>query len=142
MERGQFSNAVDICRTAGWNAPGAFATASSAALWREDRRNALREKQVRALRDSSRDPTGRRDPTLILRLRYQGSADRWAIGIYKASSGQYSESELPGSFGPATGTPEQGLDDTFILDAGPQQGTDRAHRDTGTRHTEKCESRV
>ena len=51
---------------------------------------------------------GHREPTPILRLRYQASADRWAIGIYKASSGQYSETELPGSFGPATGTPEQG----------------------------------
>lgn len=61
---------------------------------------------------------GRRQPTPILRLRYQGSADRWAIGIYKASSGQYSECDLPGSFGPATGTPEQGIDDTFILYAG------------------------
>jgi hypothetical protein len=61
-------------------------------------------------------------PTPILRLRYQGSADRWAIGIYKASTGQYSESELPSSFGPATGTPEQGIDDTFILYAGPRTG--------------------
>src|SRR5947208_2623088 len=51
---------------------------------------------------------GHRDPTPILRLRYQGSEDRWAIAIYKASTGQYSESELPGSFGLATGTPEQG----------------------------------
>ena len=58
---------------------------------------------------------GRSEPTPILRLRYQGSADNWAIGIYKASAGQYTESELPGSFGPATGTPEQGIDDTFIL---------------------------
>ena len=63
---------------------------------------------------------GYREPAPILRLRYQGSADRWAIGIYRASSGQYSESELPGSFGPATGTPEQGIDDTFILYAGPR----------------------
>jgi hypothetical protein len=65
---------------------------------------------------------GHRDPTPILRLRYQGSADHWAIGIYKASTGQYSESELPGSFGPAAGTPEQGIDDTFILYAGPGTG--------------------
>jgi hypothetical protein len=63
---------------------------------------------------------GHREPTPILRLRYQGSADRWAIGIYKASTGQYSESGLPASFGPATGTPEQGIDDTFILYAGPR----------------------
>ena len=63
---------------------------------------------------------GHREPTPILRLRYQGSPDEWAIGIYKASTGQYSETELPGSFGPATGTPEQGIDETFILYAGPR----------------------
>ena len=62
---------------------------------------------------------GHREPTPILRLRYQGSADRWAIGIYLASSGQYTESELPASFGPKTGTPEEGVDDTFILYADP-----------------------
>ena len=43
---------------------------------------------------------GHREPTPILRLRYQGSPDRWAIGIYLASSGQHTESELPASFGP------------------------------------------
>ena len=63
---------------------------------------------------------GHREPTPILRLRYQGSADRWAIGIYLASTGQYTESELPASFGPTTDTPEQGADDTFILYAGPK----------------------
>jgi hypothetical protein len=62
---------------------------------------------------------GHREPTPILRLRYQGTADQWGIAIYKASTGQYSETELPGSFGPATGTPEEGIDDTFILYAGP-----------------------
>ena len=56
---------------------------------------------------------GHREPTPILRLRYQGSAGRWATGIYLASTGQYTESELPATFGPATGTPEQGVDDTF-----------------------------
>ena len=61
-------------------------------------------------------------PTPILRLRWQGSADEWAIGIYKASTGQYSENDLPGSFGPAIGTPEQGIDETFILYAGPGTG--------------------
>ncbi len=45
--------------------------------------------------------TGHREPTPILRLRYQGSADRWAIAIYKPSSGQYAESDLPASCGPA-----------------------------------------
>jgi len=53
----------------------------------------------------------------------KGSADRWAIGIYQASIGQYTESELPGSFGPVTGTPEQGIDNTFILYAGPGTGS-------------------
>ena len=47
---------------------------------------------------------------------------RWAIGIYLASSGQYTESELPASFGPTTGTPEEGVDDTFVLYAGPKSG--------------------
>jgi hypothetical protein len=65
---------------------------------------------------------GRREPTPILRLRYQGSADRWAIGIYLASSGQYTESELPASFGPKTGTPEEGVDETFVLYTGPKSG--------------------
>jgi hypothetical protein len=65
---------------------------------------------------------GEREPAPILRLRYQGSADRWAIGIYLASSDRYTESELPTSFGPKTGTPEEGIDDTFILYAGPQTG--------------------
>jgi hypothetical protein len=58
---------------------------------------------------------GRSGPTPILRLHYQGSADHWAIAIYKDSTGQYTEAEPPGSFGPATGTPEQGIDDTLIL---------------------------
>ena len=43
---------------------------------------------------------GHREPTPILRLRHQGSADCWAIGIYLAISGQYTESEVPTPFGP------------------------------------------
>ena len=62
---------------------------------------------------------GHRQPTPILRLRYQGSIDQWAIGIYLASDERYTEKELPTSFGPKTGTPEQGIDHTFILYAGP-----------------------
>ena len=65
---------------------------------------------------------GYRVPAPILRLRYQGSADQWAIGIYLASSDRYTEFELPTSFGPKTGTPEEGVDDTFILYAGPKTG--------------------
>ena len=65
---------------------------------------------------------GYREPMPILRLRWQGSADQWAIAIYKASTGQYSETELPGAFGGVTGTPEQGIDETFILYAGPPTG--------------------
>jgi hypothetical protein len=64
---------------------------------------------------------GDREPTPILRLRYQGSPDRWAIAIYLASDDRYTESELPTSFGPKTGTPEQGIDHTFILYAGPSR---------------------
>ena len=37
----------------------------------------------------------RSQPSPILRLRYQGSADRWGIGIYRSSSESYTESELP-----------------------------------------------
>ena len=77
---------------------------------------------------------GHREPTPILRLRYQGSADRWAIGIYLASSGQYTESELPASFGGKTGTPEEGVDDTFILYAGPKPATYGPQPAPGPRH--------
>jgi hypothetical protein len=62
---------------------------------------------------------GHRQPMPILRLRYQGSPERWNIGIYLASHERYTESELPTSFGPRTGTPEEGIDHTFILYAGP-----------------------
>ena len=34
---------------------------------------------------------GHREPAPILRLRYLGSADEWANGIYKASTGQYTQ---------------------------------------------------
>jgi hypothetical protein len=62
---------------------------------------------------------GSEEPTSILRLRYQGSADRWAIAIYQASKERYTESELPTSSGSTTGTPEEGIDRTFVLYAGP-----------------------
>jgi hypothetical protein len=55
-------------------------------------------------------------------LRWQGDPGNWAIGIYKASTGQYTESELPASFGGAAGTPEQGIDETFTLYVGPRTG--------------------
>jgi hypothetical protein len=58
-------------------------------------------------------------PSPILRLRYRGSPDRWSIGIYQYSTESYTEAELPTSFGPIDGTPEQGLDATFVLYAGP-----------------------
>jgi hypothetical protein len=38
---------------------------------------------------------GHRQPTPFLRLRWQGSPDEWAIGIYKATTEQYSENEFP-----------------------------------------------
>jgi hypothetical protein len=62
---------------------------------------------------------GSEEPKPILRLRYQGSADRWAIAIYMASKERYTESELPTGSGATTGTPEEGIDHTFILYAGP-----------------------
>jgi hypothetical protein len=62
---------------------------------------------------------GSEEPTPILRLRYQGSADRWAIAIYVASKERYTESELPTRSGVTTGTPEEGIDHTFALYAGP-----------------------
>ena len=62
---------------------------------------------------------GHRQPVPILRLRYRGSIDRWGIGIYLASDECFTESELPMSFGPKTGTPEEGVDHTFDLYAGP-----------------------
>ena len=68
---------------------------------------------------ADRNPVRKTRGCSILRLRYQGSADRWAIGIYLASDQRYTEAELPTSFGPKTGTPEQGIDHTFILYAGP-----------------------
>lgn len=52
-----------------------------------------------------------------------GSADRWDIGIYLASDERYTESELPTSFGPRTGTPEEGIDHTFILYPAPSTDT-------------------
>jgi hypothetical protein len=65
---------------------------------------------------------GRRQPTPFLRLRWQGSPEQWAIGIYKATTETYSENEFPWSFGPLTGTPEQGIDETLELYAGPPTG--------------------
>jgi hypothetical protein len=62
---------------------------------------------------------GEREPFPVLRLRYQGSADRWLIAIYKASSESWSESELPTRFGPTIGTPEQGMDHTLGFWIGP-----------------------
>jgi hypothetical protein len=62
---------------------------------------------------------GEREPFPVLRLRYQGNADRCLIAIYKASSETFSESELPTRFGPTIGTPEQGMDHTLGFWIGP-----------------------
>jgi hypothetical protein len=62
---------------------------------------------------------GEREPFPAPRLRYQGSAGRWLIAIYKASSENWSESELPTRLGPAIGTPEQGMDHTLGFWIGP-----------------------
>ena len=60
--------------------------------------------------------------TPFLRLRWTGSPEEWAIGIYKATTESYSENEFPWSYGPLTGTPEQGIDETLALYAGPPTG--------------------
>ena len=39
---------------------------------------------------------GRRQPAPFPRLRWQDSPDEWAIGIYKATTEQYSENGSPG----------------------------------------------
>lgn len=49
------------------------------------------------------------EPFPALRLRYQGSADHWLVGIYKASTETYGEDELPASFGPTITTPEEAM---------------------------------
>lgn len=67
-----------------------------------------------------RQPT---PPSPVLRLRYQGHIDHWKIAIYKYSSETYTEAELPTSFAPVTGTPEEGVNRTFPLYAGPRRGT-------------------
>jgi hypothetical protein len=61
----------------------------------------------------------RSEPLTVLRLRYQGCADRWLIAIYKASTDSFSENELPTRFGPAIGTPEEGMDHTLGFWVGP-----------------------
>ena len=65
---------------------------------------------------------GHRKRTPFLRLRWTGSPDEWGIGIYKATTESYSENEFPWSYGPLTGTPEQGIDETLELYAGPPAG--------------------
>jgi hypothetical protein len=67
-------------------------------------------------------PGGRRLSGRIAALLARPGRGPWAIGIYLASSGQYTESELAASSSPKTGAPEQGIDDTFILYAGPKSG--------------------
>jgi hypothetical protein len=62
---------------------------------------------------------GQSDPHPVLRLRYQGSADRWLIAIYKASTENFSENELPTRFGPVVGTPEEGMDHALGFWVGP-----------------------
>jgi hypothetical protein len=59
------------------------------------------------------------EPFTVLRLRCQGSADRWLIAIYKASTETFSERELPTRFGPTTGTPEEGMNHTLGFWVGP-----------------------
>jgi hypothetical protein len=51
---------------------------------------------------------------------YQGTHDAWTIGIWLASRECYTEAELPKTVGPTTGIPEQGVNHTFFLYAGPR----------------------
>jgi hypothetical protein len=77
---------------------------------------------------------GYREPAPILRLRYQGSADRWAIGIYLASSDRYTEAELPASFGPKTGTPKK--------ESMTPSSSTQALKPAAYGRSRKCETRV
>jgi hypothetical protein len=65
--------------------------------------------KTRRWRLFSTDADQEREPFPALRLRYQGTADRWLVGIYKASSETYSEDELPTRFAPTITTPEEGM---------------------------------
>lgn len=56
------------------------------------------------------DTEPEREPLTALRLRYQGDADHWLVGIWKASSQSFGEDELPTSFSPLITTPEQAMD--------------------------------
>jgi hypothetical protein len=82
---------------------------------------------------------GSEEPTSILRLRYQGSADRWAIATYVASKERYTESELPTGSGATTGTPEEGIDHTFIPYAGPSVMASPAQAPEGGKDVESAE---
>lgn len=70
---------------------------------------------------------GHRQPAHILRLRYHGTVNAWTIGIWLASRETYTEAELPKTAGPFTGTPEEGINHTFILYAGPRRRPDLEH---------------
>ena len=69
-------------------------------------------------------------------LRWTGSPDDWAIGIYKASTEQYTENEFPWSSGPLTGTPEQGIDETLASTQAPSREVI-----TPSGQPQNCESR-
>ena len=57
---------------------------------------------------------GHREPTPILRLRWQGDPDNWAIGITRPAPASTPE-RTPRRLGGAEGTPNKGIDETFIL---------------------------
>jgi hypothetical protein len=63
---------------------------------------------------------GHREPTPILRLRYQGSADRWGHRDLPGQHRPVHRVRTARHLGPTTGTPEQGVDDTFALYANPE----------------------
>jgi len=82
---------------------------------------------------------GHRQPQPILRLRYQGSADRWAIGIYLASDQRYTEAELPTSFGPKTGTLRASTTPSSSTPA-PAASPDTSHDRRANCETQACTS--
>jgi hypothetical protein len=70
-----------------------------------------------------RDTEPEREPFTALRLRYQGDADHWLTGIYKASTESFGEDELPTRFGPLITTPEQAMDHVLSFWVHPPTNT-------------------
>jgi hypothetical protein len=71
-----------ICHVGGVVAGGGVPAGGDGLAGELERDHRGRYRYISALRP------GYREPAPILHLRYQGSAGRWAIGIYLASSGR------------------------------------------------------